>query len=83
MQICPVSLAYPFKEVHPYFYSSLPVYHDFLLYICFMLTSVCLTLEPTFSIFRLFLSLQCTSEGLQEFYFDFLFSENILQIANS
>lgn len=48
-----------------------------------MLTSVCLTFEPPFSIFSLFVSLQPTPEGLQEFYFDFLFSENVLQIANS
>lgn len=48
-----------------------------------MLTSVCLTFEPPFSIFSLFVSLQPTPERLQEFYFDFLFSENVLQIANS
>lgn len=48
-----------------------------------MLTSVCLTFNPTFSILSLFLSLQCTPDGLQEFNFDFLFSENILQSANS
>jgi len=46
-------------------------------YTCFVLSSVFLPSYPMLSIFSLFSSLHFTLGGRKEFYFDFLFSENI------